>query len=127
MALRTELTLRLPNSPGAAADICQKLADLRINVAAMTLQPSGTLHLIVDNHILAAGTLREQRMTVTEQQVIYSVVSHTPGGTAGILRMLARAGANVNYLYGGGGDAQATAALVIGVDDPVRVAAQTGL
>ena len=32
MAIRTELSLRIPNSPGALADVCRLLSQERVNV-----------------------------------------------------------------------------------------------
>ncbi|MBI4487088.1 MAG: ACT domain-containing protein, partial [Acidobacteria bacterium] len=49
MAIRTELNLRLPNSPGALAGVCRLLSDERVNVLAMALESSGQLRLVVDN------------------------------------------------------------------------------
>ncbi len=37
MGIRTELTLRLPNSPGALAGVCRLLADERVNIVALSL------------------------------------------------------------------------------------------
>ena len=55
MAIRTELTLRLENTPGALARVCQALGDEKVNVLAMNLESSGVLHLVPDNPVHAAG------------------------------------------------------------------------
>ena len=51
MAIRTELNLRLPNSPGALAGVCRLLSDERVNILAMTLESTGQLRMVVDNHV----------------------------------------------------------------------------
>ena len=47
--IRTELSLRLPNSPGALAAVTRLLSDERVNILAMALEPGGQLRLVVDN------------------------------------------------------------------------------
>ena len=42
MAIRTELNLRLPNSPGALAGVCRLLSDERVNILAMALESAGS-------------------------------------------------------------------------------------
>ena len=55
MAIRTEVNLRLPNSPGALAGVCRLLSDERVNILAMALDASGQLRLVLDNHVHGAG------------------------------------------------------------------------
>ena len=52
MAIRTELSLRLPNSPGALAGVCRLLSDERVDILAMSLDGGGQLRMVVDD----AGT-----------------------------------------------------------------------
>ena len=125
MGIRVELSLRLPNSPGAAGAVCRLLANERINILAMTLDAGGHLYLLVDNHLRAASILRDNHRTVTERPVLYVPVASGPGGLAPVLKMLADAEVNVNYAYGA--DARSGSVVVIGVDDAQRAAAATGL
>ena len=120
----TELSLRLPNSAGAAASVCQLLAGERVNILAMALDAGGHFRLVVDNHTRAVGVLRDEHRTVTTREVLYVPVGPGPGGAAVVLEMLGAAGVNVDCLYGGADDA---GVVVIGVDDPLRAAAATGL
>ena len=53
--IRTELNLRLPNSPGALAGVCRLLSDERVNIVALALDGTGQLRLVVDNHVHAAA------------------------------------------------------------------------
>jgi hypothetical protein len=125
--IRTELTLRLPNSPGSLASICQLLADERVTIIAMTLNVGGHLHLIVDNPLRAAGALRDGHHSVTERDVVFVSTPQGPGGLAPVLALVRNAGVNIEYAYGGGGEGTATAAVVIGVDDAQRAAAIAGV
>ncbi len=125
MGIRVELSLRLPNSPGAAGDICRLLASERVNILAMMLDDGGRLYLVVDNHLRAASLLRDNHRTVTERPVLYVSIPSGPGGLEAVLRLLAEADVNVNYAYGA--DVRSGSVIVIGVDDAQRAAAATGL
>ena len=127
MAIRTELNLRLPNSPGALAGICALLSNERVNIIALALEGMGQLRLVVDNHVHAAATLRDHHHQVTERDVIVVSTSNAPGSLAPTLRLVADAGVNVEYAYAGAPDGSATAAIVLGVDDAVRAAAAAGV
>ena len=127
MGIRTELALRLPNSPGALATVCRTLADERITIAAVSLNLSGQLHLLVDSVGRATAALHARHMQVVARDVLVLSPSHTVGGLAPLLALLADAGVNVEYAYGGGGEGSASAVVVVGVDDPMRAAAATGL
>ncbi len=65
--IRTELTLRLPNSPGALAGICRLLSDEHVNIVALSLEVSGHVHLIVDNPVRASGALAAHHHKVSQQ------------------------------------------------------------
>jgi len=115
--IRTELSLRLPNNAGAVAGVYRLLSDAHVSVLAMSVGAGGELRLVVDNHVHGAGLLRERRHTVDERDVL--VVEGSAGPAA--LRLIADAGINLNYTYGG------PAALVLGVDDVMRASAASGL
>ena len=119
--------LRLPNNPGALGGVCRLLADERVNVLAMSLDAAGQLRLVVDNHVHGAAVLREQRHQVIERDVLVLAVPNAPGSIAGPLRLVADAGINIDYVYGGAGEAGSSASVVLGVDDAIRASAVTGI
>src|SRR5437773_1483097 len=125
--IRTELSLRLPNTPGALAGVCRLLSDERVNIVAMTLESSGQLRMVVDNHVHGGAVLREHHHQVIERDVIVTTVPNAPGALAPALRLVADAGVNVEYAYGGGPEGSVTAAVVLGVDDAQRAAAAAGV
>jgi hypothetical protein len=127
MAIRPELNLRLPNSPGALVRVCRTLADERVNILAVSLEGGGSLRLVVDNHTRALGVLRQQHHQVTERQVLVIGAPHAPGGLAPALQLVANAGINVEYAYSGAGDAAGSASVVIGVEDAQRAAFAAGV
>jgi len=99
MAIRTELALRLQNTPGAAARICQHLAGDHVNILAMQLEHNGLMRILVDNPLHAAELLREQRLQVETREVIYTVVPNDSGVLGRMAKLLADTGVNVEYLY----------------------------
>ena len=127
MGIRTELNLRLPNSPGALAVICQLLADERVTVIALSLDVGGHLHLVVDNPLRAAGVLRNRHHQIAERDVVFVTTGNGPGSLGPLLMLVADAGVNLNYAYGAGGEASQSGAIVLGVDDAQRVSAMAGL
>ena len=127
MAIRTELSLRLPNSPGALAGVCRLLSDERVNIVAMALDPAGQLRMVVDNHVHGAAVLREHHHQVTEREVLVTSVPNSPGSLAPALKLVSDASVNVEYAYGGGAEGSASAAIVLGVDDAQRAAAAAGI
>src|SRR5436305_1191229 len=100
--IRTELALRLPNSPGALAAVCRLMSDERVNILAMALESGGQMRMVVDNHVHAAGVLREHHHQVTERDVIVTAVPNMPGALAPALRLVSDANINIEYAYGGG-------------------------
>jgi hypothetical protein len=126
MAIRTELSLRLPNSPGALGRACDALSEARVSILGLHLESSGRLRLVVDNPLQGAGALREHHYQVEEREVLYVLLPNTPGSLAASARLLADAGVNVEYAYGGVVEGTAMAAAVFGVTDAQRAAAAAG-
>jgi len=128
MATRTELTLRLPNSPGALADLCATLTEARIRLLGLELETNGTLRIIVDNPVRAVGTLRGKRHVVAEREVLVAAISNAPGSLAMVLRLVRDAGVNIEYAYAAAStESSSTAVAVLGVDDALRAGAAAGL
>jgi hypothetical protein len=127
MAIRTELNLRLPNSPGALGGVCRLLDAERVNILAMALDGTGQLRIVVDNHVHGAAVLREHHHQVTEREVVVCSLPNTAGALAGPLRLVTEAGVNVEYAYGGSAEGNATASVVLGVDDAMRASAAAGI
>src|SRR5262245_25734223 len=127
MGIRTELTLRLPNSPGSLAGVCRLLADERVNIVALALESSGHLRLVVDNHVRAVSILKERHYQTSEKNVVVVALANGPGTLAPVLTLAAQAGVNINYAYASTADGNATASVVLGVDDAQRAAAAAGL
>jgi hypothetical protein len=127
MAIRTELSLRLPNSPGALAGVCRLLSNERVNIVAMALESGGQLRLIVDNHVHGGAVLRDHHHQVTERDVLMTAIPNAPGSLTPALQLMAEAGINVDYAYGGAGETNTTASIVLGVEHPLAASAAAGI
>jgi len=125
--IRTELSLRLPNTPGALAGVCRLLSDERVNIVAMALESGGQLRLVVDNHVHGGAVLREHHHQVGERDVIVMMIPNTAGALAPALRLVGDAGVNIEYAYSGAADSGAMAAVVLGVEDAQRASAGAGV
>lgn len=126
MAIRTELSLRLPNSPGALGRVCRVLGDQRVNVVALTVERGGTLRMVVDNPLRAAGALAEREYAVEERNVLFLSLPNGPGALGHAAELLAAADVNVEYAYASVVEGQSRATIVIGVEDAERAAAAAG-
>src|SRR5512146_2854808 len=100
MAIRTELGVRLPNSPGALAEVCERLGRERVHILAMSIEPGVGARLLVDNPLSASEVLRAAHVNVVERDVLYATVSDDPGALGRLLRGIANAGVNIEYAYG---------------------------
>jgi hypothetical protein len=125
--IRTELTLRLPNSPGALAEICRLLSDEHVNIIALSLEATGRLRLVVDNPVRALGALAARHHQVSQLDVLFVAAGNKAGDLEPILSLVSSAGVNINYAYGSGADGAGTAAVVIGVDDAMRASSVAGV
>jgi hypothetical protein len=127
MSILREITVKLANSPGTLGRVAQVLGTERINMLAMSVDPSGALRMVVDNPLHAAGTLREQHYNVEERDVLYAAMPNEPGSLGRTLRLLSDAGINVEYAYASGIDRVPMVGVVIGVGDAQRASFATGI
>jgi hypothetical protein len=127
MAIRTELTLRLDNTPGALARLCQTLANEKVNLIAMNLEGSGVVHLVPDNPVHAAGLLRSLDYVVEDRDVLYVMLPNGPGALGSVTRMLSTAGVNIDYAFASAINEHQMTALVVAVDDVLRASTAAGM
>jgi hypothetical protein len=127
MAIRTELSLRLPNSPGELQRVCALLDTGRVSLMALHLESSGRLRIVTDNPLHASGLLAESGHHVDERDVLYVLVPNRHGSLLHVSRLLADAGVNVEYAYAAAVDGAPMAALVLGVADAQRASSLAGL
>ncbi len=127
MAIRTELSVRLQNSPGALSRVCQSLVDERVNIIALAVEGGGTLRMVVDNPLHAAGTLEEQEYAVEQRDVLFVQLPNEPGALGRAAQMLSNADVNVEYAYASALEDQTMAVVVVGVEDAQRASMSAGV
>ncbi|MFQ5526956.1 MAG: ACT domain-containing protein [Thermoanaerobaculia bacterium] len=119
----TDLTVMLPNRPGALAEMGEALAKAGVNIdgfCAVTTAETGEIHLLVEDADTASQALGGAGMGVRRhQEVLVVSAEDKPGGLGEIMRRIANAGGNVGLAY-----LATETRVVIGADDltPVRSA-----
>lgn len=102
IATETQFSVFLVNKPGILARVCQKLADGKVNIAALSMMDStehGVLRLVVENPDRARDTLTDLEVPTTETQVLVATLPNRPGALADVVERLSAGHVNVNYAY----------------------------
>ncbi|HMK48848.1 MAG TPA: ACT domain-containing protein [Thermodesulfovibrionales bacterium] len=97
-----QISLFLENKKGRLSEAMDVLAKAKINIRALSIADTsdfGILRLIVPDPEKAKKALTKSNFTVRESDVIAVGVSDTPGGLAGVLKVLTDADINVEYMY----------------------------
>jgi hypothetical protein len=98
-----QLSLFLENKPGALSRPVELLAKAKSNILTLTLADThqfGILRFIVRDWQKAKGLLEKEGFVVKVTEMVAIEVADKPGGLAGILNTLERAGVNLEYMYG---------------------------
>ena len=83
--------------------------------------------MVVDNHVHAAGSLRDCQYAVEQRDVLYIQMPNGPGVLETVARLLADAGVNLEYVYGSALEEHTMAAIVVGVPDAQRASMAAGV
>ena len=97
-----QISIFLENKPGQLSRICRDLADAGIDIAALSLADTsefGIVRMVVDDYEKATRTLSEKGNIVNVAGVVAVLVPDTPGGMAGVMAVLDKAGVNIEYSY----------------------------
>lgn len=98
----TQFSIFLVNKPGVLAQVCQKLADDKVNVVAMSMMDSmehGVLRVVVGDARQARRTISSIGVPSTETDVLMVEMPNRPGALSDVVGRLAGAHVNVNYAY----------------------------
>lgn len=120
-----QISVFLENKAGRLAEVTDILGRAGVNLRALSIAETadyGVLRLIVDKPEEAVRTLRENGFTASETDVLVVEVPDRPGGLAGILKMLAPKGINVEYMYAFVEKSGDNALVVFRVEEPETVA-----
>ncbi len=103
-AIRTEtqFSVFLVNKPGTLARVCQRIAEDKINVLAISMMDStehGVLRLVAENPEAARDSLSSLEVSTAETNVLLATLPNRPGALADVVERLASAHISVNYAY----------------------------
>lgn len=118
----TDLTVVLVNKPGSDAAAMQALGSAGINIDGITgsgCGGEGILHILVADGAAARQALESAGQTVrAANEVLVCPVEDRPGAGGTIMRRIADAGVNVDFIY-----LSVNGQLVIGANDIAKARA----
>jgi hypothetical protein len=115
-----QLSLFISNSPGTLADIAAILGEIGVNIRAMSLADTnnfGVLRMVLDDADKARQVLKDYGYPVRSNEVIAVEIADRPGSLGALLRVLADAGRNVEYMYAFVQKNAERAVLILRLDD----------
>ena len=101
MALK-QLTVFVENKQGTLVNVTDTLAANNVNIRALSIAETdgfGILRLIVDDEAKAEKVLTEEGYLIKITEVVGVKIGDAPGKLSHVLRTLANAGINMEYLY----------------------------
>ena len=119
-----QLSVFLENRPGQLCEVTELLAKNNVDMQALNIAETtdyGVLRLIVDAPQKAEELLREQGFIVRETPVVQAPVSDRPGGLNAVLRAVAEADIDIEYMYSMLIQKDGVATMVFRVDDPEKL------
>ena len=119
MALK-QLTIFVENKQGTVVNVTDTLAAHNINIRALSIAETdgfGILRLIVDDEATAEKVLTEEGYLIKITEVVGVKIGDAPGKLSYVLRTLADAGINMEYLYAFMARTEKHAYVVIRVED----------
>lgn len=114
-----ELVVVAKDQPGELNKVADTLGKNGVNMLALcayNVEGEGRIHFVVNDHKKGKDVLKKLNYKVTEGDVLMLELKHSPGELARISSILAKAGINVDLLYGSG-STYPSAQLVLRVKD----------
>ena len=97
-----QISIFLENKPGRLARVIRILAEVGVNIRALSLADTsdfGVLRLIVHDTAKARQALKQNGYTVRSTQVLAVELDDKPGGLLKVLDFLHGKGINIEYMY----------------------------
>ncbi len=128
-----QLSVFIANEAGRVSEVTDLLGAADVNIRGFSVSDTaeyGILRLVVDKPDEAKDALKRGGFTVKESDVICIDLPDQPGGLASVLKLVAAAGVNIEYVYSliatyvvlNVGDADSALRLLEG--QPVRLVSQ---
>ena len=97
-----QLTVFVENKQGALVAITELLSENNINLRALSIADTadfGILRMLVSDIEAAKAALAKQNCIVSVNEVAVVAVPDAPGGLAQVLRLIAEAKIDIEYMY----------------------------
>jgi len=97
-----QLSVFIENKAGRVSEVTDILGKAGVNIRGFSVSDTadyGIVRLIVDDPAAGMTALKEAGFTVKDGDVICVHLPDTPGGLAGVLKVVADAGVNIEYVY----------------------------
>ncbi len=124
MAIVTQFCVALDNRPGTLAKLCRVLKHAKVNIGAISVSDNAEccwVRLVGLPAGKARTALTRGRYNFRTKRVLMLRVTHRVGVMERVATRLARAGVNINYVYGSNAEGP-TSTLVLSVSDLNRAA-----
>ena len=98
----TQFSVFMISKPGVLQQVCQELAQAKVNLVALTMMDSmehGVLRIVSDDISRTRDVLKGIGVPVTETDVLSVAMPNHPGAMADICTRLADAKCRVRYAY----------------------------
>ncbi len=98
----TQFSVFLANKPTVLAQICQRLADDKVNILALSMMDAsehGVLRVVVGDPERARESFAALNVPTTESTVLIATLPNKPGAMADVVERLAREHIGVSYAY----------------------------
>ena len=128
MPRATQYCVGLDNKPGTLAKLCGALKRAKVNIEALTVSDNAEccwVRLLATPASAAKKVLTRGRFNFCTQSVLRLQVTNRPGELERIAARLARAGVNINYVYGSNAEGPSST-LVLSVSNLARAAKAVG-
>ncbi len=119
MAKATQFCVGLDNKPGTLAKVCGALKRAKANIEAITVADNAEccwVRVVASPTAAVKKALARGRFNFCSQRVLQLRVANKPGELERIAATLAKAGININYVYGSNAEG-ASSTLVLSVSD----------
>ena len=119
-----QLSVFLENRAGQLSEVTELLAQNHIDMLALNIAETadyGVLRLIVDKPREASALLKEHSFIVKETNVVQAPVPDKPGGLNLVLKAIAEANMDIEYMYSVLGQRNGLAYMVFRVDDTEKL------
>lgn len=119
-----QLSVFLENRAGQLSEVTELLAQNHIDMLALNIAETadyGVLRLIVDKPREASALLKEHSFIVKETNVVQAPVPDKPGGLNLVLKAIAEANMDIEYMYSVLAQKNGLAYMVFRVADPEKL------